>query len=55
MFSAQLLFYNDTMTTFFFQDIAFYHTTDKQGAFSIRLDPRAPDTKSQLVRTYLNF
>ncbi|XP_048777980.1 A disintegrin and metalloproteinase with thrombospondin motifs adt-2-like isoform X2 [Ostrea edulis] len=30
------------------QDIAFYHTTDKQGAFSIRLDPTTPNTKTQL-------
>lgn len=33
-----------------FQDIAFYHTTDKQGAFAITLDRTAPtDTQAQLV------
>lgn len=35
---------------FLFQDIAFYHTTDKQGAFAITLDRTAPtDTQTQLV------
>lgn len=35
---------------FLFQDIAFYHTTDKQGAFAITLDRTAPtDTQAQLV------
>lgn len=33
-----------------FQDIAFYHTTDKQGAFAITLDRTAPaNTQTQLV------
>lgn len=35
---------------FLFQDIAFYHTTDKQGAFAITLDRTAPtNTQTQLV------
>lgn len=33
-----------------FQDIAFYHTTDKQGAFAITLDRTTPaNTQTQLV------